>query len=1647
MSVPIVEENKPAGTISFIKMPDMHRKKTFLKIFHKKRYILNTKLKNKVNEFLRIIKKMRFVASTKTTNNTQLQINKIGNDKLVLLKSQIIYGKDQFPCKFEIDTGSGVNLISSQFLQNNNIIDINRDQDINLVDYNGKKIDVMGSIKLYLNISNYGKIKVPFYVVHSDFNILGRQFMTKTNFNLSFHKNKYFFAFTKVNKIEQSKEKIILLNKTKIELLGLNKTFIAFQTPLELKNGQTLQVYNLPSTKLNVIPQIVTVDEGKVYIEVINSEQSPLVFAAGQMRLGSTVLKNEFLEDASSIKNHFGTKYAANDFQKFRTNSNMNATEVEIFGEFYESVHNISLIRVIKKILNKPTEFTEKPIQGGSVFHEMEPTIGAISNDYFEVDIGLGAPILSKSWDKVELEKVFEHHPKEVKEFLVKTFLRYPILSTNPWDCGQATEPLDIEIDPLKKHLLENQKIYPLKHEMKEQLLQFLHYLLFNRIIERAPPNKTYGSPVFLIKRKSGQQSVRLLVDNRKANQAILGTSCAVMSCITRALKAISEQAVWVTQLDLRQAFYSLPYSRKTIETGLTQFITEFGAFRFIRAVTGNSRSPGGLIDYLIKHLHMDDEMNLSIIALLLCHFDDINIFNMEDSLQEHLDKVLLVVSRLHRMGLKLNLEKCKFAINLKKEQIKILGYMMGKNNLSPPMEKMQALNNIQRPKTVKDCQKFLGGLTYFRQMLGLTVIDNMNILSSKIRNNILNWDDQAEVAFESIKREATSGKNCISTPTMESINILFSDSSSNSIGGILFSAPLDALNLGQETYKIKYNKFSNKNLSHHVEKYKLDLQEIDKADSIMEIFIKANILFDLKLEKTGKNLRHQLLTHGQLFGPQYSSKLVLNGETKIQAFDKLLYNIANNKQNILNEVDFLLMTFSSMIDRQIFILIEGVSDMKTEYIKVGNYSLKTPIFLGHSTVTGKFYLFGKLKCSGSMKCSNYKYSENLNYDTIVRTFFKLLKSKNVVLEHFKIGGYFSRTLTHSERTAPIYVSEGRAIFETLQYFEEQISGRPTIILTDSEICQALFSFKNLDANRRLHKLALKLIHSFEYVRVLSVPGRVQLSDFLTRLDIAHPLADKMYLRNTKNDVNTHIENGFESKMEGYSNFAAVAQTVLHKENKTLPTSKVKIIKQEDKNTLFNKYLSLSKILEAQLQNLENYDNVLKNKRPAYKLDNEGVIRNTKSNKILFPDSLIFILIAFCHQKFNHAGRDALKQELTARFDFEKGLKLDEKIVEYLNSCLGCLVGKSTANRNIIGSAVTDKLESRGDLITIDLLEAGTNSTSNLPSAYLFVLDVLTKHLSVYFLKKKQEKDVIFALLSYISSYGEIKRLLSDNASIFRSKKFKNFCTNWGIELVQTAPGYSQGRAHVERMIGLARQHIRVDSANLSHTSVLTSIPLFVIGKNSRKINGTEVSPNDLQAMSLLSKSSPYFCQDEMIMKNKFGYKNNLNELIEFRKNNNNCLQNWLNKLKTMKKQELLIKNKFRKLHKLQINDFVLIKLFHSSTASEKQNLAKFSSIPHQVIYVGKHFVSARNILTDVIVKRNISHVKKLELPIADSFTIPADLLSKLQLISTEEFDPKLAGRLNEIPQAGKRLTRAMTRQLDLDTSPEVDFDTDLTYF
>jgi hypothetical protein len=80
------------------------------------------------------------------------------------------------------------------------------------------------------------------------------------------------------------------------------------------------------------------------------------------------------------------------------------------------------------------------------------------------------------------------------------------------------------------------------------------------------------------------------------------------------------------------------------------------------------------------------------------------------DTIQEHAQRVRMVLDRIWEAKFKLNIDKCTFAVR----EVAYLGHLVSANGVSPDVSKVQAIKSFPLLRTVRDVRAFLGLAGYY---------------------------------------------------------------------------------------------------------------------------------------------------------------------------------------------------------------------------------------------------------------------------------------------------------------------------------------------------------------------------------------------------------------------------------------------------------------------------------------------------------------------------------------------------------------------------------------------------------------------------------------------------------------------------------------------------------------------------------------------------------------------------------------------------------------------------------------------------------------------------------------------------------------------------------------------------------------------
>lgn len=261
-----------------------------------------------------------------------------------------------------------------------------------------------------------------------------------------------------------------------------------------------------------------------------------------------------------------------------------------------------------------------------------------------------------------------------------------------------------------------------------------LDRLLKEDIIEEACGPTEWVSPVVIVEKPKNPNEVRICVDMREANKAILRTrhvtpTMEELVCTLRDAKTFSK-------VDLRAGYHQLildPSSRD-----ITTFATHRGLFRYKRLIFGVNAA-AEIFQHTIQTViaDIDGAFNVS---------DDIIIFGRDkDSHDRALENVL---RRLHESGLTINAQKCELGTS----KVTFFGHVFSGEGISPDPDKVKALQESKTPVNASAVRSFLGMAQYSSRF-----IPRFSTLTEPLRNltkkqTDWQWTEIEENAFSDIK-------------------------------------------------------------------------------------------------------------------------------------------------------------------------------------------------------------------------------------------------------------------------------------------------------------------------------------------------------------------------------------------------------------------------------------------------------------------------------------------------------------------------------------------------------------------------------------------------------------------------------------------------------------------------------------------------------------------------------------------------------------------------------------------------------------------------------------------------------------------------------------------------------------------------------
>ncbi len=96
----------------------------------------------------------------------------------------------------------------------------------------------------------------------------------------------------------------------------------------------------------------------------------------------------------------------------------------------------------------------------------------------------------------------------------------------------------------------------------------------------------------------------------------------------------------------------------------------------------------------------------------VLLYLDDVIVFS--SSMEQHLQRLEMVLSRLQLKGLKAKLSKCHFF----EKEVQYLGHCVSREGVATDPDKISAVENWRVPRDVTEVRSFLGFCSYYHHFV-----------------------------------------------------------------------------------------------------------------------------------------------------------------------------------------------------------------------------------------------------------------------------------------------------------------------------------------------------------------------------------------------------------------------------------------------------------------------------------------------------------------------------------------------------------------------------------------------------------------------------------------------------------------------------------------------------------------------------------------------------------------------------------------------------------------------------------------------------------------------------------------------------------------------------------------------------------------
>jgi len=393
-----------------------------------------------------------------------------------------------------------------------------------------------------------------------------------------------------------------------------------------------------------------------------------------------------------------------------------------------------------------------------------------LSGRNFEKELTTEDLVEHETYLKLKAMKYGDLLTADEKEIMLETVMRKAEVFNLDQQKKLGRTNLTVHSVPTGDHPPIQQKQYPIPSIAREPLANQVKEMLDAKVI--GPSTSSWRSPILLVKKKSldGSVKYRFCIDLKKVN-AITAKDCYSLPLIGQTVDALIGCSYFTT-LDLDRAFWQVPVAE--CDKSKLAFVLDGKLFKFNVMPFGSMNAPATfqrLVDRVLRGLTWKQ---------CLVYIDDILIFSK--TFEQHCVDVDEVLHRFAHANLLVKPDKCSFG----ESEVEYLGFKITKEGIQVTAKKIEAVQRVLPPETIKTLYSFLCSMNYYRMLIpnfGKLTYELYKMTQTKASRCV--WSEHTLKCFNVLKQALISAP-ILAFPDNTKAFIIQTDASGVAIGAVL---------------------------------------------------------------------------------------------------------------------------------------------------------------------------------------------------------------------------------------------------------------------------------------------------------------------------------------------------------------------------------------------------------------------------------------------------------------------------------------------------------------------------------------------------------------------------------------------------------------------------------------------------------------------------------------------------------------------------------------------------------------------------------------------------------------------------------------------------------------------------------------------